>query len=151
MGKVVFSNERKFLIFGIKGNKLVWRKLGTAFGEQNLVPTVKTWWRWHNDLRMYDSKWNRSVDFYRRHIRSHGTPEYCKKSFNSIIKILFRLNVTRLGDYTNLIMRVWFVHNKYAQGKTASKNRNDINLGILNKTNLCSVKHARFSILHNTA
>lgn len=39
--KVLFSDESKFCIFGIKGRKLVWRKQGTAFDKQNLVPTVK--------------------------------------------------------------------------------------------------------------
>ncbi|GFX40025.1 transposable element Tcb1 transposase [Trichonephila clavipes] len=40
-GKVLFSDESKFCIFGIKGRKLVWRKLGTALEKENLVPTVK--------------------------------------------------------------------------------------------------------------
>ncbi|GFW09581.1 transposable element Tc1 transposase [Trichonephila clavipes] len=35
--KVLFSDESKFCIFGIKGRKLVWRKQGT----ENLVHTVK--------------------------------------------------------------------------------------------------------------
>ncbi|GFW40569.1 transposable element Tc1 transposase [Trichonephila clavipes] len=39
--KVLFSNESKFCIFGIKGRKLVWRKQGTALEKENLVPTVK--------------------------------------------------------------------------------------------------------------
>lgn len=38
---VLFSDESKFCIFGIKGRKLVWRKSGTAFDKENLVPTVK--------------------------------------------------------------------------------------------------------------
>lgn len=38
---VLFSDESKFCIFGIKGRKLVWRKSGTAFDVQNLAPTVK--------------------------------------------------------------------------------------------------------------
>ncbi|GFW43213.1 transposable element Tcb2 transposase [Trichonephila clavipes] len=39
--KVLFSDESKFCIFGIKGRKLVWRKQGTALEKDNLVPTVK--------------------------------------------------------------------------------------------------------------
>lgn len=39
--KVIFSDESKFCIFGIKGKKLVWRKKGTALDKNNLVPTVK--------------------------------------------------------------------------------------------------------------
>ncbi|GFW24664.1 transposable element Tcb1 transposase [Trichonephila clavipes] len=39
--KVLFSDESKFCIFGIKGRKLVWRKQGTALEKENLVPTVK--------------------------------------------------------------------------------------------------------------
>ncbi|GFU17207.1 transposable element Tc1 transposase [Trichonephila clavipes] len=39
--KVLFSDESKFCIFGIKGRKLVWRKQGTAFEKENIVPTVK--------------------------------------------------------------------------------------------------------------
>ena len=38
---VIFSDESKFCIFGIKGRQIVWRKVGTALNEQNLVPTVK--------------------------------------------------------------------------------------------------------------
>ncbi|GFX19797.1 transposable element Tcb1 transposase [Trichonephila clavipes] len=38
-GKVLFSDESKFCMLGIKGRKLVWRKQGTAL--ENLVPTVK--------------------------------------------------------------------------------------------------------------
>lgn len=38
---VIFSDESKFCIFGIKGRKIIWRKNGTALGKQNLVPTVK--------------------------------------------------------------------------------------------------------------
>ena len=37
--KILFSDKRKFCIFGIKGRKLVWRIQGTAFEKQNLVPT----------------------------------------------------------------------------------------------------------------
>ncbi|GFX84302.1 transposable element Tcb1 transposase [Trichonephila clavipes] len=40
-GKVLFSDESKFCIFGIKGRKLVRRKQGTALEKENLVPTVK--------------------------------------------------------------------------------------------------------------
>ncbi|GFX11600.1 transposable element Tc1 transposase [Trichonephila clavipes] len=39
--KVLFSDESKFCIFGIKGRKLVWRKQDTALEKENLVPTVK--------------------------------------------------------------------------------------------------------------
>jgi len=39
--KVIFSDESKFCIFGIKGRTTVWRKTGTALEIQNLVPTVK--------------------------------------------------------------------------------------------------------------
>ncbi|GFX84245.1 transposable element Tc1 transposase [Trichonephila clavipes] len=39
--KVLFSDESKFCIFGIKGRKLVWRKQGTALEKENLVPKVK--------------------------------------------------------------------------------------------------------------
>ncbi|GFV00016.1 transposable element Tc1 transposase [Trichonephila clavipes] len=38
---VIFSDEGKFCIFGIKGCKLVWRKPCTALQEEHLVPTVK--------------------------------------------------------------------------------------------------------------
>ncbi|GFT65489.1 transposable element Tc1 transposase [Trichonephila clavipes] len=36
--KVLFSDESKFCIFGIKGRKLVLRKQGTALEKENLVP-----------------------------------------------------------------------------------------------------------------
>lgn len=39
--RVLFSDESKFCIFGIKGRKFIWRKSGTAFNKENLVPTVK--------------------------------------------------------------------------------------------------------------
>ncbi|GFW41572.1 uncharacterized protein TNCV_4034891 [Trichonephila clavipes] len=39
--KVLFSDESKFCIFGIKWRELVWRKQGTALEKENLVPTVK--------------------------------------------------------------------------------------------------------------
>ncbi|GFT59203.1 transposable element Tcb1 transposase [Trichonephila clavipes] len=39
--KVLFSDESKFCIFGIKGRKLVWRKQGKALEKENLVPKVK--------------------------------------------------------------------------------------------------------------
>ncbi|GFV78017.1 transposable element Tc1 transposase [Trichonephila clavipes] len=39
---VIFSDEDKFCIFGIKGCKLVWRKPCTALQKQHLVPTVVT-------------------------------------------------------------------------------------------------------------
>ena len=39
--QVLFSDESKFCIFGIKGRKLVWRKNGAALDKQNLFPTVK--------------------------------------------------------------------------------------------------------------
>ncbi|GFU94589.1 transposable element Tcb2 transposase [Trichonephila clavipes] len=38
---VIFSNESKLCIFGIKGRKLVWRKPCTALQKEHLVPTVK--------------------------------------------------------------------------------------------------------------
>ncbi|GFW80585.1 transposable element Tc1 transposase [Trichonephila clavipes] len=38
---VIFSDEGKFCIFGIKGRKLVWRKPCTALQKEHLVPTVK--------------------------------------------------------------------------------------------------------------
>ncbi|GFS99852.1 transposable element Tc1 transposase [Trichonephila clavipes] len=38
---VIFSDEGKFYIFGIKGRKLVWRKPCTALQKEHLVPTVK--------------------------------------------------------------------------------------------------------------
>ncbi|GFY04878.1 transposon Tf2-9 polyprotein [Trichonephila clavipes] len=38
---VIFSDEGKFYIFGIKGCKLVWRKPCTALQKGHLVPTVK--------------------------------------------------------------------------------------------------------------
>lgn len=38
---VLFSDESKYCIFGIKGRKIVWRKTGTALNKANLVPTVK--------------------------------------------------------------------------------------------------------------
>lgn len=37
---VIFSEESKLCIFGIKGNKLVWRKTGEALEKQNLLPIV---------------------------------------------------------------------------------------------------------------
>lgn len=39
--RIIFSDESKFCIFGIKGRKIVWRKQGTAYDKQNLSPTVK--------------------------------------------------------------------------------------------------------------
>lgn len=39
--KIIFSDESKFCIFGIKGKVLVWRKSGEAFKKENLVGTVK--------------------------------------------------------------------------------------------------------------
>ncbi|GFV63279.1 hypothetical protein TNCV_1520981 [Trichonephila clavipes] len=39
--KVLFSDESKFFIFGIKGRKLVWRKQGTTLEKGNLVRTIK--------------------------------------------------------------------------------------------------------------
>lgn len=38
---VLFSDESKFCVFGIKGRKLVWRRSGTALEKENLAPTVK--------------------------------------------------------------------------------------------------------------
>ncbi|GFY23372.1 transposable element Tc1 transposase [Trichonephila clavipes] len=38
--KVLFSDESKFCIFGIKRRKLVWQKQGTALEKKSLVPTV---------------------------------------------------------------------------------------------------------------
>ncbi|GFY01867.1 transposable element Tc1 transposase [Trichonephila clavipes] len=38
---VIFSDEGKFCIFGIKGCKLIWRKPCTALQKEHLVPTVK--------------------------------------------------------------------------------------------------------------
>ncbi|GFU39078.1 transposable element Tc1 transposase [Trichonephila clavipes] len=39
---VIFCDEGNICIFGIKGRKLVWRKLCTALQKEHLVPTV-----WH--------------------------------------------------------------------------------------------------------
>lgn len=39
--QIIFSDESKFCIFGIKGRQIVWRKSGTALEKQNLVGTVK--------------------------------------------------------------------------------------------------------------
>lgn len=39
--QVIFSDESKYCIFGIKGRQIVWRKPGTALEKQNLVGTVK--------------------------------------------------------------------------------------------------------------
>lgn len=39
--RVIFSDESKYCIFGIKGRKIVWRKAGTALNKENLLPTVK--------------------------------------------------------------------------------------------------------------
>ncbi|GFT07886.1 hypothetical protein TNCV_1214571 [Trichonephila clavipes] len=36
---VIFSDEGKFCIFGIKGCKLVWRKPCTVLQKEHLVPT----------------------------------------------------------------------------------------------------------------
>ncbi|GFU47606.1 transposable element Tc1 transposase [Trichonephila clavipes] len=38
---VIFSDESKFCIFGIKGRKLIWRKPCTALQKEHLVPPVK--------------------------------------------------------------------------------------------------------------
>lgn len=38
---VLFSDESKYCIFGIKGRKIVWRKACTALNKENLMPTVK--------------------------------------------------------------------------------------------------------------
>ncbi|GFV46193.1 transposable element Tcb1 transposase [Trichonephila clavipes] len=55
-GKVLFSNESKFCIFGIKGCKLVWRKQRAAL-EKNLVPTVKHGGGGVMDLNLGDDFW----------------------------------------------------------------------------------------------
>lgn len=39
--KVIYSDESKFCIFGIKGRKYVWRKPCTELKKENLFPTVK--------------------------------------------------------------------------------------------------------------
>lgn len=39
--KVLFTDESKFCIFGIKGKQLVWRKPNTALNPENLKATVK--------------------------------------------------------------------------------------------------------------
>ena len=39
--QVIFSDESKFCIFGIKGRQIVWRKSGTGLEKKNLVGTVK--------------------------------------------------------------------------------------------------------------
>lgn len=39
--QIIFSDESKFCIFGIKGRQIVWRKSGTELEKQNLVGTVK--------------------------------------------------------------------------------------------------------------
>ena len=39
--RVIFSDESKYCIFGIKGRQIVWRKNSTAFDKENLIPTVK--------------------------------------------------------------------------------------------------------------
>ncbi|GFW82151.1 transposable element Tc1 transposase [Trichonephila clavipes] len=39
---VIFSDEGKFCIFGIKGCKLVWRNPCTALQKEHLVPTEST-------------------------------------------------------------------------------------------------------------
>ncbi|GFX41439.1 hypothetical protein TNCV_3489801 [Trichonephila clavipes] len=46
---VIFSDEDKFCIFGIKGRKLVWRKPCTALQKEHLRSTVKI--RQHNVSR----------------------------------------------------------------------------------------------------
>ncbi|GFT86420.1 transposable element Tc1 transposase [Trichonephila clavipes] len=38
---IIFSEESKFCIFGIKGRKLLWRKPCTELQKEQLVPTVK--------------------------------------------------------------------------------------------------------------
>ncbi|XP_063977348.1 transposable element Tcb1 transposase [Diachasmimorpha longicaudata] len=38
---IIFTDESKFCIFGIKGKKLVWRKTGKAYEKENMVPSVK--------------------------------------------------------------------------------------------------------------
>ncbi|GFX86830.1 transposable element Tc3 transposase [Trichonephila clavipes] len=38
---MIFSDDSKFCIFGIKGRKLVWRKPCTVLQKEHLVPTVK--------------------------------------------------------------------------------------------------------------
>lgn len=38
---VIFTDETKFYIFGIKGNKLIWRKTGKTYEKDDMVPSVK--------------------------------------------------------------------------------------------------------------
>ena len=39
--RVLFTNESKFNLFGSDGRTKIWRKTGTAYQTQNLIPTVK--------------------------------------------------------------------------------------------------------------
>ncbi|GFX22718.1 transposable element Tc1 transposase [Trichonephila clavipes] len=55
--KVLFSDESKFRLFGIKERKLVWRKQGTALEKENLVPTVKHGGGGVMDLNVGDDFW----------------------------------------------------------------------------------------------
>ncbi|GFX51456.1 transposable element Tcb2 transposase [Trichonephila clavipes] len=50
---VIFSDEGKFCIFGIKGCKLVWRKPCTALQKEHLVPMRPTNHCLFNTLRLY--------------------------------------------------------------------------------------------------
>lgn len=46
--RVIFPDESKFCIFGIKGRQIVWRKSGTALENRNIVGRVKhsDGWLW---------------------------------------------------------------------------------------------------------
>ena len=39
--RVLFTDESKFNLFGSDGRTKIWRKTGTAYQTQNLIPTVK--------------------------------------------------------------------------------------------------------------
>ncbi|GFW80604.1 transposable element Tc1 transposase [Trichonephila clavipes] len=68
--KVLFSDESKFCMFGLKGRKLVWRKRGTALEKVNLVP--KAWWRWCDGLGVHGNQWRGLSNLYRLDIKSYG-------------------------------------------------------------------------------
>ncbi|GFU24113.1 transposable element Tc1 transposase [Trichonephila clavipes] len=70
--KVLFSDESKFCIFGIKGRKLVLRKQGTALEKENLVPTVKYGGGGVMVWGYMPHQWRGSSYLYRHDIKSYG-------------------------------------------------------------------------------
>ncbi|GFY27907.1 transposable element Tc1 transposase [Trichonephila clavipes] len=63
-GGLIFSDESKYCIFGIKSRKLVWRKPFTALKKEHLAPTVKHGGRSHG-VGVHGEQCCRQVGVYR--------------------------------------------------------------------------------------